>query len=182
MKQALCLTLALLAASPAIAQQAKSSSDPVSDTVRSLIARQSKNLAAAAEQMPADKYAYKPTEQQMSFGTLVAHIVKSNNFLCSKLANQAAPPQNISDKDAKEKLVSELKSSFDYCETALKGVKDSQLGESVTLFGGRQANKAAALIGLTNDWADHYSMAAMYLRLNGMLPPTAQKAQSAGKE
>ena len=66
--------------------------------------------------------------------------------------------------------------------TALKNVQDSQLGEPVTLFGGRQANKAAALIGLTNDWADHYSMAAMYLRLNGMLPPTAKKEPSAEKK
>ena len=39
----------------------------------------------------------------------------------------------------------------------------------------RQPNMFAfALIALTNDWADHYSAAAMYLRLNGLLPPTAQ--------
>jgi hypothetical protein len=32
------------------------------------------------------------------------------------------------------------------------------------------------LIALTpNDWADHYSAAAIYLRLNGVLPPTAKK-------
>jgi hypothetical protein len=30
------------------------------------------------------------------------------------------------------------------------------------------------LIALTNDWADHYSAAAMYLGLNGLLPPTAK--------
>jgi hypothetical protein len=26
------------------------------------------------------------------------------------------------------------------------------------------------------DWADHYSQSAIYLRLNGLLPPTAKKA------
>jgi hypothetical protein len=31
----------------------------------------------------------------------------------------------------------------------------------------------AALI-LSSGWADHYSAAAMYLRLNGILPPSAQ--------
>jgi hypothetical protein len=25
------------------------------------------------------------------------------------------------------------------------------------------------------DWADHYSQSAIYLRLNGLLPPTAKK-------
>ena len=50
------------------------------------------------------------------------------------------------------------------------------------MWGGRTAPKAAALIGLTNDWADHYSQAAMYLRLNGMLPPTAKKPPAAAKK
>ena len=27
----------------------------------------------------------------------------------------------------------------------------------------------------TGDWADHYSQVAIYLRLNGILPPTAKK-------
>jgi uncharacterized damage-inducible protein DinB len=182
MKKTLYLALALLCATAVVAQESKPSSNPVSDTVRSLIARQSKNLTAAAEEMPADKYSYKPTEQQMTFGTLVEHIANSNNFLCAKLANQAEPSAKISDKDPKDKLVAELKSSFAYCETALKGVQDSQLGEPVTMWGGRQAPKAAALIGLTNDWADHYGLAATYLRLNGMLPPTAKKPPAAEKK
>jgi hypothetical protein len=43
------------------------------------------------------------------------------------------------------------------------------------VWGGRKAPRDFALIALTNDWADHYS-AATYLRLNGLLPPTAKKA------
>jgi uncharacterized damage-inducible protein DinB len=182
MKKLLYLALALLCATAVVAQESKSSSNPVSDTVRSMLGGQSKNLTAAAEAMPADKYSYKPTEQQMTFGTLVEHIAKSNNFLCAKLANLVEPSDKISDKDPKDKLVAALKSSFAYCETALKGVRDSQLGEPVTMWGGRQAPKAAALIGLTNDWADHYGLAATYLRLNGMLPPTAKKPPAAEKK
>jgi hypothetical protein len=34
---------------------------------------------------------------------------------------------------------------------------------------------AWAMIALTNSWADHYGMEAMYLRLNHLLPPTAKK-------
>jgi hypothetical protein len=54
-------------------------------------------------------------------------------------------------------------------------VDDSKLGDTVELGGGREGPRAFALIALTNDWADHYSAAAMYLRLNGLLPPTAQE-------
>jgi uncharacterized damage-inducible protein DinB len=186
MRKAVCLALALgLLAGVAAAQmgQANSnSSNPVSDSVRGMVAQKAKNFTAAAEEMPADKYTYKPTAQQMSFGKLVTHMIQSNNFLCSKLTSQAASAQKASETDPKDKLVSELKNSFDYCETALKGVQDSQLSEPVTLWGGWKANKATALIALSNDWADHYSQAAMYLRLNGMLPPTAKKTETAAKE
>ena len=68
-----------------------------------------------------------------------------------------------------------LKASFDFCTMALTKVDDSKLGETIQAYGGREAPRAWALIALTNDWADHYGAAAMYLRLNGLLPPTAQK-------
>jgi len=54
------------------------------------------------------------------------------------------------------------------------------MGDEVALWGGRKATRAAALIALTNDWADHYAMAAIYLRLNGLLPPTAKGSGSGG--
>jgi hypothetical protein len=64
----------------------------------------------------------------------------------------------------------------------LKGVQDSQLGEQVILFGGHPAPKAAALFALAGGWADHYGAAAIYLRLNGILPPTAQHAPTPEKK
>jgi hypothetical protein len=44
------------------------------------------------------------------------------------------------------------------------------------LFGNRPASRAAALIALSDGWNDHYGTQAIYLRLNGILPPTAQPA------
>jgi uncharacterized damage-inducible protein DinB len=156
-------------------QEAKKSTSPVSDTVRDIVARQAKNMVAAVEQMPPDKFSYHPTPEQMTFGHLVVHMVESNNFMCSKIAGAAAPETaKLSDSDTKDKLVGALKTSFDYCTQALEKVDDSGLGDSVTLFGGRTFPRARAMIALTNDFADHYGMAAMYLRLNGLLPPTAQ--------
>jgi hypothetical protein len=45
------------------------------------------------------------------------------------------------------------------------------LGEEIPLFGRTRAN---LMMFLTAEFADHHIMAAMYLRLNGLLPPTAQ--------
>lgn len=133
-------------------------------------------MAAAVEEMPANKFGYTPTEQQLTFGQLVLHIIGSNNLLCSTIGDipEVNAPVPLKESDGKDKLVTALKASFEFCTTALSKVDDSKLGDEVELFGGRKGPRAFALIALTNDWADHYSSAAMYLRLNGLLPPTAQ--------
>ncbi|HXW89778.1 MAG TPA: DinB family protein [Terriglobales bacterium] len=150
--------------------------NPVSDVAREILPRQQKNLIAAAEAMPAEKYDFKPTPEQMSFARLVIHIAESNDHLCAKISDTPEPQSTeAKESDAKDALVSRLKASFDFCSSSLAKLEDAKLGDTVDLFGGRQGPKALALFALTNDWADHYSAAAMYLRLNGILPPTAKK-------
>jgi uncharacterized damage-inducible protein DinB len=150
--------------------------NPVSSVIREILPRQQKNLTEAVDEMPASKFNYKPTPQQMTFAHLVVHITDSNNYLCAKIGDAAAPktPQ-LKETDGKDKLLAALKSSFAFCSTALEKVDDSKLGDTIQAFGGREAPKAWALFALSNDWADHYGAAAMYLRLNGLLPPTAKK-------
>jgi len=150
--------------------------NPVTSVVKEMLPRQQKNLVAAAEEMPAEKYSFKPTEQQMTFGHLILHVIETNNHVCSKIGDvpevKAAVP--LKESDGKDKLVPALKASFDFCSTNLDKMDDSKLGDEVELFGGRKGSRAFALIVLANSWADHYSSAAMYLRLSGLLPPTAQ--------
>lgn len=150
------------------------SKNPVTDTVREILPRQKKNLIAAVDTMPADKFGYSPTPAQMPFSHLVLHMTTSNIELCSKIGNMPPPPLGPAPESDKNRLVVVLTKSFLYCEAALNRVDDSKLGNAVELWGGKQGTVAFALFALTNDWADHYSAAAMYLRLNGLLPPTAQ--------
>lgn len=166
------LIFLLITSSLVLAQE----KNPVTSAVSQILPHQQKNLVAAVEEMPANKFDFHPTEKQVTFGHLVLHIVESNNYLCSKIGDlpevKAAVP--LKESDGKDKLVEAVKASFDFCSTALSKVDDSKLGDEVELFGGRKGSRAFAMIALTNDWADHYSSAAMYLRLNGLLPPTAQ--------
>ncbi len=150
--------------------------NPVATAVRSSLERQSKNLIAAIEAMPADKYSYQPTPAQNSFGHLVVHMASSNFRLCSMISGVEIPKMDeLKETDAKDKLTGALKSSFDFCTQSLAKVDDSKLGEVVFTHGTFTLTRASAMIALTNDFADHYSAAAMYLRLNGLLPPTAQQ-------
>ncbi len=72
----------LILSTAAFAQQSK---NPVTDTLRDALAGRQKNTVAAIEEMPADKFGFKPTPEQMSFGHLAAHIIESNYFFCSKV-------------------------------------------------------------------------------------------------
>jgi hypothetical protein len=156
--------------------------NPVTTVIKSQLTRYAKNMVAAAQSMPPEKYSFKPTPEMNSFGHLVTHIAQSNNFLCSKISGAAAPDAKLAETDGKEKLVSALQASFEFCSTALANVDDSKLGEQIVFFGNRPGSRAAGLIGLSDGWNDHYGAEAIYLRLNGILPPTAQAAPSDEKK
>jgi hypothetical protein len=49
--------------------------------------------------------------------------------------------------------------------------------EFVTWFDDKPRARAWAFMALSGSWADHYGMAAMYLRLNGLVPPTAKQEE-----
>lgn len=149
--------------------------NPVSDAARDRLTRMAKNTIAAAEAMPAEKYGYKPTEAQVPFGHWVSHGAGANYLICSKLTGGTAPESGVKETDAKDKLVDALKKSFDYCSAQLPKLQDSQLKDEVLLFGNHTMTKGAAVLELSADWADHYAQMATYLRLNGVLPPTAKK-------
>jgi len=164
--------LLLLAISAANAQE----KNPVSSALRNILPGRQKNTIAAIEAMPSDKFSYKPTADQVTFGHLVAHMIEANNVLCSKAASVAAPKvEEAKDTDSKEKLVAALRASFDFCADALAKMDDSKLAETAEIFPGHQGSRAWASMVLASSWADHYAEAAMYLRLNGVLPPTAKK-------
>jgi uncharacterized damage-inducible protein DinB len=172
---ALCLLFLLALPGASRAQQEQS---PVASALRTLTQRFQQNLVGAAEEMPADKYGYKPTPEQMSFGQLVLHVAGSNDYLCSTISGEKPPgSEKLQPTASKERLVTRLRSSFAYCSTALAKLNDTRLGERVPFFGGREVTRAAAILALAEDWGDHYGAAAVYLRLNGVLPPTARRGE-----
>lgn len=164
------LTSPLLATPRALAAQ----SDPVVAAVRAMAASSGKNVLAAAEAMPAGRYGFRPTPAQMTFGELVAHIQRDNRTTCSAFSGLTPDAEPKLAPDAgKEELVAALRRSIGFCHAALERVSDARLADSVSWYGHRTSRVTPA-IGLLTDWADHYGQQAIYLRLNGILPPTAR--------
>jgi hypothetical protein len=165
----------LLSVVGVLAQQTKS---PVSDVLRAMLASREKDTVSAFEEMPADKFGYKPTPEQMTFGHLAAHIVSSNYYFCSNAGDVPRPTtEELKGTEDKDKLVASMKASFEFCRAALAKADDSKMNENITWFDNKPRTRAWAFVGLASSWADHYGMAAMYLRLNGLLPPSAKPAE-----
>lgn len=169
------LILVALLVVGAYGQQAvpsNASRTPVADATRRWLHQEAANLIAAAERMPADKYGFQPTPQQMTFAHLMTHIVESNRYMCSGIAGEPLPKASgVTESDGKDKLVADVKASFDYCNQVLSKMDDSRLAEEVPSF---KHSRADVMMFLVADHADHYATAAMHLRLNGLLPPTAK--------
>jgi hypothetical protein len=162
-------------ATAAMPAPAKSDSAPVASAFRDNFKQVSRNLIDAGEEMPARRYSYKPTKAQMSFGKIMVHLAEGNDFLCGAIGGVKAPERTkVAETDSKVVLVARLKETFAFCDQALAQLDDSKLAEQLPMFG-QTMSRAGVIIITTGDWADHYSQEAIYLRLNGLLPPTAKK-------
>lgn len=149
---------------------------PVADAFRHEASQAAKNLVAAAELMPAAKYGYKPTPAQMSVTDIVMHLAQGNDYFCSAISGTKAPTRSkLTAAVGKDSLVARLRETFKFCDQSLASLDDSKLSEELPMFGGQKMTRAAVELLTTGDWADHYSQMSNYLRLNGILPPTAKK-------
>jgi DinB family protein len=170
------VVFSVLVASLSLAGASHAQPGPLAAAMKATITRFTTNMPGAADLMPAEKYGFKPTPEQMSFGEIIAHESESNETLCAAIAGGSQTPSEspAGATAPKDQLVGRLRKSFEYCGTVIDQLKENALADSVPWFGGRKVTRARAIIALAQDWADHYAQAAMYLRLNGILPPSAR--------
>lgn len=164
--------------SPTSSGAGEAEASPVMSSLVDYMGGKRESIVAAASKMPAESYGFSPTEGTMTFREQVAHVVQLNNFLCKTLSGDEAPDPGELHGAEKQALVDALDSSFEFCQTTLAGVTDADLSEMVPFFGGNESPKGYAALALAADWANHYGHLATYLRLNGMLPPTAEEGST----
>lgn len=168
---------ALLLPVGAGAQDSVTIPNPITSLLKQQVVRYGQWQVAGAEAMPAEKYSYRSTPETRTFGQLLLHVAQFNNNICTRISAMTAPDiKDVKDTDSKDKLVAAVKGSFDFCATVLNGLDDSTLGQSAGKMGPNTLSRGGALVILGEDWFDHYSTMAIYLRENGINPPSAQPA------
>ena len=126
-------------------------------------------LVAAFDSIPAARYEYRPTPAQQTVGYIAQHLENANYSLCERVGN-AKHPRTAKDSLAdtvkarwpKDTLVARLEASLRFCDTALERL------EAIN-----SAELASTLLAFETDLAEHYSQLSVYMRLLGMVPPSA---------
>ena len=186
MKSAYVALLTLAVPMVLEAQQAPAiqQANPITTAFRNRTMTLRRNIAQAFDSIPESKFSYKPTPAQQSIGYIAQHLASDNYYFCNNFGDMKATvpekdtstPDTVRAKWPKDTLVAKLKASIAFCESAMGQLEDSKLSQTFTVTTGgttREVPRINMLLGHAIDLADHYSQLANYMRLNGMLPPTA---------
>ncbi len=125
-----------------------------------------RNLEAAAEAMPAEKYSYRLTPDQMTFGEWIIHSAQRNYADCAVLKGETAPvtAQQLAALKAKSEVSKALKDSFEYCAAAFAAEDDQK-----ALTSPQTAYSYLHVLVHNNEV---YGNIVGYLRTNGIVPPS----------
>jgi|MudIll2142460700_1097286.scaffolds.fasta_scaffold212635_2 uncharacterized damage-inducible protein DinB len=137
-------------------------------------------LVRAAEKMPEENYAFKPSPDVRSFGQLVAHSADANFMFAAMAAGETPTPRDIEKtKTSKADLVAALKESFAASEKVF-AMSDADLSVPMKLFG-RETTRFG-LVGLMvgHNW-EHYGNLVTYMRIKGLVPPSSEPRPDAPK-
>lgn len=158
--------------------------NPITASFRGRLMNLHRNIAQAFDSIPEAKFSYKPTPAQLTIGYIAQHLANDNYFFCNSFgamkgtrpASDTTTADSVKATWPKATLVASLKESFNFCDQAFNQLDDARLADQITVtFGGnsRTATRSGMVFLHGLDMADHYSQLANYMRLNGILPPTA---------
>ncbi len=126
-------------------------------------------LESAADAMPAEKYNFRLTPGQMTFGEWINHSTERNYVDCSTLRGEPNPmPKSKTDMlKEKDEIAKNLKDSFAYCVAAFDNLDDQKILSSPQM--------TAAFLHTVTHNNEIYGNVVGYLRVNGIVPPSTER-------
>lgn len=134
-----------------------------------------RSLEASADVMPADKFSFRLTDGQMTFGEWLIHSAQRNYADCATLKSEAPPvdAKTLAALKTKDEIGKALKDSFAYCEAALEKLDDQKVISS--------AQMSTAFLHVIVHNNEIYGNIAGYLRSSGIVPPSTAGRGAAKK-
>jgi uncharacterized damage-inducible protein DinB len=180
-------TLPLASAQTTDAGYSEALSPSLARVAKAMHATIRRNLAEAAESMPADEYSFRPTPQVRTFGQIIGHLVNANFFFCSQAAGEKSPATaNYEQITAKASLVKALNDSLVYCDRVYAATTDAnfiqpvEIGRGVGMEPANTVRGAVLMFNIAHN-NEHYGNIVVYMRLKGHVPPSTARVQQPKK-
>ena len=177
----LIAAVVLLVAPVAIAQPKSppkiDPANPISSSMKNGFDRVKGFIAAAAEEMPAADYSFKPSPDVRSFGQLIGHVADASYMFCGAAKKETKPPvaasieKTVTSKDALQKALAD---AFAYCDAVYAATTDASLQSSIDLFKMKMMKFNALDVNVAHD-NEHYGNIVTYLRIKKLVPPSSSK-------
>jgi uncharacterized damage-inducible protein DinB len=145
--------------------------------VKELVAtwqRAATDIIDVAEAMPEEKYAYKPTPEISTFRDQLVHVAG----ITQRFIDSAKGTKSESGHKAmtKAEVITLLKQTLRTGQETLGSLTDAQLLEPVKFpFGDRMVTRFTFWLGPLYQFRNHHGQLVVYLRLNGIVPPTTAR-------
>ena len=154
--------------------------------LQSLLKIAEKQIIAAVEAMPADKFGFAPTDGEFkgvrSFGQMVKHLSATNYILASAALGEE-PPADAGDEvgpeavRTKEEILTYLNGSFAHLSKAIEAIGQSNAlvnASPISPLKRSEVTRSALIVESLMHAADHYGQIVEYLRMNGVVPPASR--------
>jgi uncharacterized damage-inducible protein DinB len=138
-------------------------------------------LYGLAGAVPEDKFNYKPTPGQQSFGERVLHAAQVNLMLLQALGAKAPAPSIDTNATSKTASMAALQRVGEYGVAVIKELGEQGLSARidspgpVRFFMGPQVSRQRLLYFLMTHSQDTYGQLVVYARLNGITPPLSRQ-------
>jgi uncharacterized damage-inducible protein DinB len=133
-------------------------------------------MMAIGAAMPEGKFTYKSTPAQRDYGQQIMHVATGNMLYLRNFGGKAAAPAFNRDAKTKAEILQALATSFDYGEALIREQSDASMLQVVQTnqFLGPSSKARVIYFLLGHTW-DIYGQMAVYLRLNGIVPPRSDR-------
>jgi len=177
-----CLLLTI----PALAQAGKPKKEhrTITELLDHSVTNFENEFVPAAEAMPEDKFDFAPTNGEFkgvrTFAQQIKHVAAVNYELAAAILEEK-PPADIGDESGpasvttKADVLKYLKDSFAYVHKAIATINDKNVTETVkSPFGEGSVSRLGLATSVNSHGFDHYGQMAVYLRMNGIIPPASR--------
>ena len=137
--------------------------------------RQRDTMMKIADAMPEDKFGYKSTPPQRSYGEQVMHIATVNVDVLKWIGGQTpAPSFTAESAKTKADMLMAMADSYDFGIALLKEQTDTTITQTIDGRFLGPSTRARIFWFLLGHSMDIYGQMAVYLRLNGIVPPASR--------